>query len=124
MMIQNIDIMSYMTFLINEVACTMEYDWSNDFKHEDLSKHYQVVQEKMKQINFNKLTEEEMLILGFRKFKSEDEGFLVPLWLFKVLPEGTRLKSIADEEVVVGQDKLDNDTRGGSTAYMLIQEKE
>lgn len=47
-----------------------------------------------------------------------------PLWLLapeqlEEIPDGTTLHSIIGEEVVVGQDKIDGDTRFGYLAYGL-----
>lgn len=123
MIIQGINVANVMIYLINEVACTMEYNWSNDFNHKDLKGYYENVHEEMKKIDFNKLTEEELKFLGFRKFSQNDENYLVPLWLLKVLPDGTKLQSIMGEIVEVGKDYINNDVRGGCTAYSLIQNR-
>lgn len=81
MIIQGVNVANVMTYLINEVACTMEYNWSNDFKHKYLKCYYEDAQKEMSKINFNNLTEEEMIFLGFKKFSKESENYLVPLWL-------------------------------------------
>ncbi|MCY9055979.1 hypothetical protein MOE90_20255 [Bacillus spizizenii] len=122
MNIQGVNVVNLMTYLINEVACTMEYDsWSNDFRHKDLKGYYEFVQKEMSKIDFNKLTDEELKFLGFKKLSEKSEGYLVPLWLLRVLPKGMKLMSILGEIVEVGVDYIDNDVRGGCTAYMLIQ---
>lgn len=36
------------------------------------------------------------------------------------LPEGTALRSILGETVIIGTDYIDNDTRGGYLAYGLV----
>lgn len=53
-----------------------------------------------------------------------DTGDMDPLWLITPeqldeIPDGTTLHTIMDEEVVVGQDKIDRDTRFGYLAYGL-----
>ena len=124
MIIQGVNVASVMTYVINEVACTMEYNWGNDFNHEDLKKYYGKAQEQMSKIDFNKLTDDELRFLGFVKFSKESENYRVPLWLFRVLPNGTKLESIMGKTVEVGKDYIDNDVRGGCTAFALIQTKE
>jgi hypothetical protein len=123
MIIQGVNVANVMTYLINEVACTMEYEWSNDFNHEDLKGYYNNIQEEMSKIDFNKLTDDELRFLGFRSFSKDSKGtgYLVPLWLFRVLPNGTKLQSIIGRTVEVGKDYISNDVRGGNIAYSLIQ---
>lgn len=121
MIIQGINVANLMTYIINEVACTMEYSWSNDFSHEDLRGYYENVQKEMSMIDFAKLTEQELKFLGFRKFSKDCERYLVPLWLLRCLPNGTKLVDIMGRTVTVGEDKIDNDVRFGCTAYELVQ---
>lgn len=121
MIIQGVNVANLMTYLINELACTMEYNWSDEFKHKDLKACYEEVQEEVKKINFNELNDEELQFLGFRKSSKEGKSYLVPLWLLKALPNGTKLKSIMGDVVEVGKDYIDNDVRGGCIAYSLIQ---
>lgn len=42
---------------------------------------------------------------------------LLPLWAFKIMRSGERLKSIMGEYKTVGTDYIDDDTRGGCIAY-------
>ncbi|MCY9444557.1 hypothetical protein MOF48_22555, partial [Bacillus spizizenii] len=80
MNIQGVNVANLMTYLINEVVCTTEYkSWNNDFKHEDLKGCYEFVQKEMSKIDFNKLTNEELKFLGFKKLSEKSEGYLVPL---------------------------------------------
>lgn len=121
MVIQGINVAKIMTYLINEVACTMEYNWSNDFNHEDLKRYYDNVQEEMAKIDFNQLTDDELRFLGFKNFSENSKDYLVPLWLLRALPNGTKLQSLMGTTVEVGRDYIDNDIRGGFTAFSLIQ---
>ena len=43
---------------------------------------------------------------------------------FDALPNGTELVSIRGESVVLGRDKIDNDTRGGYLAYGRVRGEE
>lgn len=121
MIIQGINVANLMTFMLNNVACTMEYDnWSDKYKHKDIKESYNSIQRVVEDIDFSKLTNEEKEFLGFRKFSEDDEDYLIPLWLLRALPDGTELQSIMGQIKVVGKDYIDNDVRFGMTAYKLI----
>lgn len=122
MIIQGVNVANVMTYLMNEVASTQEYtNWSDSFARKEIGECYVKVQEEMKKINFNQLNEEELKFLGFRKFSKDSTNYLIPLWLLRCLPEGTKVVSFMGKEKTVGVDYIDNDVRGGLTAYSLVQ---
>lgn len=121
MIIQGVNVANLMTYLINNVACIMEYENEDNLKRKELKEYYETVQKEMSKIDFNKLTIEQLEFLGFKKLSQKSEGYLVPLWILRVLPKGTKLKTILDGEVIVGVHPISNHTRKGCIDYKLIQ---
>lgn len=57
-------------------------------------------------------------LLGFRKW--DDNGnFLIPAYLYKVLPRGLKVTSITDETRVVGHDYISDDERSGMLSIFI-----
>lgn len=77
-----------------------------------------------KLINFNELTPTQAYELGFRKWDEEDNLYLIPLWLYKALPDGLEVTSIDGDKLIVGKDYLDNDIRFGVLAFGIKLKEE
>lgn len=60
----------------------------------------------------------DLFALGFGNW--DDSLMLLPLWVLGMISDGERLVSIGRNEVTVGQDIIDTDTRGGCLAYGFI----
>ena len=110
---------TYMSYIAN----VPQYEsWSGEF----VKKEYFDAIEKAKnsfseeKIDFSELTEDELEVLRFRGFDDDNKN-LIPLWLFRILPDDTKIKCFSGEEKTV-KDASD-DVRYGCTAYMLIIEK-
>ena len=55
-------------------------------------------------------------------WRIESNLVLIPIWLYRCLPNGTKLTSIMGNEKVIGRDEIDTDIRGGCMAFGLIIE--
>lgn len=52
------------------------------------------------------LTEDDLLDLGFGHPHSESELFMVPTWIFPLLPKGAKLYTQDGDEWIVGEDEF------------------
>ena len=112
-------LVTYMGYIAN----IQQYQsWSGDF----VKKEYFAAIKKAKKafsdedINFAELTQDELKMLRFADF-NEDNKNLIPLWLFRILPDHTKVKCFNGERTTVKD--ADDDVRFGCVAYMLILEK-
>ena len=113
-------LVTYMGYIAN----TEQYQsWPADF----VKAKYFITIEKAKKafskenINFAELTKDELKMLRFTDF-NEDNKNLIPLWLFRILPDHTKVKRLNGEQITVKD--ADDDALFGCVAYMLILEKE
>ena len=112
-------LVTYMGYIAN---IGQYQSWSGDFVKEE----YFAAIEKAKKafseenINFAELTQDELKMLRFADF-NEDNKNLIPLWLFRILPDHTKVKCFNGKRTTVKD--ADDDVRFGCTAYMLILEK-
>ena len=102
--------------------------WSPEYGYEHVQRVYANLLEELGKLNidFNNLSESDCRLLGFSLTKTSflkdsskqpEDIWLVPLYLYKLIPKGTKLVSLFGEEVVAGRDYLDNDNRGGCLAF-------
>ena len=112
-------LVTYMGYIAN----IQQYQsWSGDFVKEE----YFAAIEKAKKafseenINFAELTKNELKMLRFVDFDKSNKN-LIPLWLFRILPDHTKVKCFNGERTTVKD--ADDDVRFGCVAYMLILEK-
>ena len=95
------------------------FHWEQDYDGERLFMNWCKEMRKLN-IDFNKLSETDAYLLGLSKvdYGCPFELYAVPLHVFTIMPEGTKLYNIFNgEEKMVGRDYIDNDTRGGYVAY-------
>lgn len=114
------ELVNHFTWITNQLSQLNQYDWSDDMKKKELDKAFKTFNNSFKKyIDFDNLTVDEARELRFQKFDDESDLWLIPLYLLPILPEGLKVKSISGEELIVGKDKLDNDTRFGALAFGL-----
>ena len=112
-------LVTYMGYIAN---IGQYQSWSGDF----VKKEYFDTIEKAKKafseenINFAELTKNELKMLRFVDFDKSNKN-LIPLWLFRILPDHTKVKCFNGERTTVKD--ADDDIRFGCVAYMLILEK-
>ena len=101
------------------VSAVKEYsNWDDRFSREEVVKHLTNMQKTVKKlIDLNDLSKYQLTALGFSPWSESSPVMLVPLHLFPVLRDGTKLTCIDGEEFVVGKDEIDNDIRFGCIAY-------
>lgn len=113
------EIQNCLTWLVNRVSETNEYNWENDFKVSENKKSFNTFYEELKKhIDFAKITVEEAKELRFQRWDEEHpELWLFPLYLVPIIPEGLEVTSISGNKYKYEKDKADNDIRFGCVAY-------
>lgn len=113
------EIQNCLTWLVNRVSETNEYNWENDFKVSENKKSFNIFYEELKKhIDFTKITVEEAKELRFQRWDEEHpELWLFPLYLVPIIPEGLEVTSISGNKYKYEKDKADNDIRFGCVAY-------
>ena len=103
--------------------------WGKEFSWDETLRVLAKVREMLVTIPFAELNAVELKALGFRLWDSTQtpteavgpQGlFLVPAYIFKALPSGMVLTGIDGEQVTVGKDEIDLDTRMGLLAYGIV----
>lgn len=101
------------------VSATDEYkSWSDEFARQEISETLTKLRGRiLKDYNLTECTDEQLAILGFSTWEVGSSVRLIPLHLFRCIPDGTKVNCIDGEEFTVGKDDLDNDIRFGCVAY-------
>jgi len=113
-------LIGYSTYLTN----ILNYD---TWKDEEIGKKFREKEKTVKkgcqkkflenEIDFSELSEKELQLLGFSTFNESCKN-LIPPWIFRLLPNNTRLVSF-NGEMKIKKD-ADDDVRFGVTAYRLM----
>ena len=113
------EIQNCLTWLVNRVSETNEYNWGDDFKASENRKNFNTFYEELKKhIDFTKITVEEAKELRFQRWDEEQPDlWLFPLYLVPIIPEGLEVTFISGEKAKYEKDKMDNDIRFGCVAY-------
>lgn len=114
------EITNLLVWYANRVAETALYtNWSDEFCRQEIKSATDgLLDEIRKQIDWDHLTREEALELGFRRWSDDQPDlYLLPLYLLPILPAGTKLICINGKEVIYDGYNVDMDTRGGLIAY-------
>lgn len=119
------EILNCLTYLANRVSETTQYDnWSDNFCRKEIKEAIQkFVEEIKKHIDWENLTEEECKELRFGKWDEESGIYLIPLYLFPIIPIGLKVYSIMGNEIVNDGTNLNNDIRFGCIAYGIKPKK-
>ena len=112
-------IMSLLTWYANQIEMACEYYQNPNDVYTEIKIARDRFLEKLKdEIDFNNLSEQEAKELRFGKWSEEDPTlYLIPIWLFPILPVGTKLTCINGEDIVYDGHNVDNDVRFGCLAY-------
>ena len=118
-------VLNCLTYLANRVSETTQYEsWSDEFSRKEIKEANQkFVDEIKKHIDWENLTEEDCKELRFGKWDEESGIYLIPLYLFPIIPIGLKVYSISGGEIVNDGTNLDNDTRFGCIAYGIKPKK-
>jgi len=110
-----------MLYVLNTVAKINTYNWDDDFKIEQVEEVYDKVIEFFRnEVEIDLNNEEQLKMLGFQRWNDETELFLIPLWAYDLVPDGTKMHSIFDETVEKGEEEIDKDIRLGCLAYGIV----
>ena len=113
------EIMNLLTWYANQIEMACEYYQNPNNVYTEIKIARDRFLEKLKdEIDFNNLSEQEAKELRFGKWSEEDPTlYLIPIWLFPILPVGTKLTCINGEDIVYDGHNVDNDVRFGCLAY-------
>lgn len=113
------EIIDCLTYLANRVSETTQYEnWSDKFYRKEIKEANQkFVKEIKNHIDWDNLTEEDCKALRFGKWDEESGIYLIPLYLFPIIPIGLKVYCISGDEIVNDGTNLDNDIRFGCIAY-------
>lgn len=105
-----------LTWLAN--LYTEEYVWgrADERKKSKLTVFYTELREK-KAVDFERLTIAEAKELRFGRWTKDSDLWLIPIWLYPLIPVGLELTSISGKKVVFDGKNIDTDTRFGCLAY-------
>jgi hypothetical protein len=108
--------------LMNNIQMGLFYEqWSDEFSYDEIKERYAKVKEELKGIigDVTALSVDELKELGFKKWDEESNLFLIPLWVFDLIPDGTELESISGGKAIKGLVDIDLDVRFGCIAWGL-----
>lgn len=113
------EIMNLLTWYANQIEMACEYYQNPNDVYTEIKIARDRFLEKLKdEIDFNNLSEQEAKELRFGKWSEEDPTlYLIPIWLFPILPVGTKLTCINGEDIVYDGHNVNNDVRFGCLAY-------
>ena len=117
------DVINCLTFLANAVAQGIVYEghWSPKFSLKENKKAFDLVNDELaKVLDWDNLTEQDCKELRFGVWQKENPVRLIPIWLYKAIPMGTKLTSIDGEEIIFDGNNIDTDTRFGCLAWGII----
>lgn len=120
------EILNCLTFLANAAAEQNVYaeSWSYMFRCENTDRALdRVYVELYKHLDWDNLTDSECDELRFGKWEKGNPLRLIPIWLYRAIPNGTKLICINGEEIVFDGNNIDNDIRFGCLAYGIIPKK-
>ena len=111
------EVKNCLTWLANTLAVMYVGKQINEVKiKQALDKFYQAFK-KENLINFNDLTTEEARELRFCKWQENDNLYLIPIWLYPLIPVGLELTSISGEKIVFDGNNIGDDIRFDCIAY-------
>lgn len=113
------EILDCLTRYACNVAEPVQYTmWSDEFCRKELKNSTDLFLEEIrKYIDWDNLTKKEAEELGFKRWSSNDDLYLIPLYLLPIVPIGTELTSIFHEKVIYDGSNVDYDVRFGCIAF-------
>ena len=104
--------------IVNRAAEVMNYtNWSDELAAKQIREISEVLADKIGKINIAELTAPQMDDLGFGRWSKDNPMRLIPLWLFKFLPDEIESECIDGTKAVLKTAEMDNDNRFGCLAY-------
>lgn len=109
-------------YMLRNCAETMLYkNWDSDFATENIREIPDVSDGSFRgSIDPTLLSKDEMIDLGFMKYRDDFEMLLIPLWLFPFLKDGFKCQCINGKKKIFIKSKMDVDHRSGMLSYGII----
>lgn len=107
------------TVMMDAVAMGNSYNWVDMYALDEIRGRYASIKEQLKEM-LGVITEvpaEDLMALGFSQWDEEKGIYLVPLWVYDLVEDGTELTSINGKKLIKGKDVIDLDVRLGCIAY-------
>ncbi|MGN0173974.1 MAG: hypothetical protein ACI39F_05995 [Acutalibacteraceae bacterium] len=115
------EIQNCLSWLVNGLATAYVYDsWGDKMKVREMKEKFDMFYKQFKDknlIDFNNLTISEAKELRFGKWDENSDLWLIPLWLYPLIPIGTKLTSISGNEIIFDGKNIDKDIRFGCLAW-------
>ena len=107
--------------IVNRSAEVMNYpNWSDQFAAKQIREIPKALDIQIGKINIAELTEPQMDDLGFGRWFDDHPMRMIPLWLFKFLPDEIESECIDGTKSVLKTADMDNDHRFGCIAYGIL----
>lgn len=107
------------------ITGTLYDSWSGDFIKEGVFDKIKVLKTEVfwkETIDYAKLTHSDLRLLGFKPW-DEKNDMLIPMWLFRLLPDDTKLYCPLTENETLLRKDADDDCRFGCSAFALLETK-
>lgn len=117
------EIIDILTYIANRSSETVVYGehWGAKFCYKEICEGIDNAMTAIKEeLDWDSLTDEECKSLRFGKWEKDSPVRLIPLWLYKAIPIGTKLISINGDERVFDGSNIDTDIRFGCLAWGII----
>ena len=112
------EILNCLTWLAN--CLSSEYVWGKKISEKRKNEYFDSFYSSLrKHIDWNKLTPDDAKKLRFCQWDSYSNLFLIPLWLYPVIPDDLELTSI-DGSKTTKKSGIDTDVRFGCLAYGIV----
>lgn len=106
--------------LMNSIQMGKSYEsWSDEFSYSEIKDTCKELKHELSEVieHLEELNIDELMTLGFRPWDDEGTLYLVPLWAYDLLPDGTELECINGVTAVKGRDPIDLDCRFGCISW-------
>lgn len=110
--------------LMSKIQMGISYSgWSKEFANDEIVGDYRHVKDMLKEKigDVLSLSVDELLAIGFIKGGDDSDLYLIPLWVYDFIPEGTELITIFGITKTKGKDDIDLDTRFGCMSYGIYK---
>jgi len=117
-------LLGYMGYMA-QITAMMYSSWDADFLKKELFDNISKIKEQFlkEKIDYTKLSVGDLGQLGF-KLWDERKDMLIPMWLFRLLPDETPLYCpLTNDDLILRKD-ADDDSRFGCSAFALMELKQ
>ena len=114
------EIKNCLSWLANSLSTVYMYDWGAEYKCKEMKEKFDRFYKQFNDknlIDFNNLTITEAKELRFCKWDDDSDLYLIPLWLYPIIPIGIELTGIFGDKIILDGNNIDKDIRFGCLAY-------